>query len=184
MARIRGRDTAPELVLRRTLWRAGHRYRVQFRTPAGRADIAFPGRKVVVFLDGCFWHGCPDHYVPPRSSRPFWAGKLRENVERDRRHTAVLEASGWQVLRFWEHEVGEDPERVARQIVRALEGQWGAPGDQPRVVQVDFVDSDGSLERQHLVALRAGKELGCVVRERSTTKWKGASRPEPTSPSR
>lgn len=175
MARIRGRDTAPEVALRRILWREGHRYRVNYRTVGGRADIAFPGRKLAIFLDGCFWHGCPDHYVPPRSSRPFWAGKLRQNVRRDRRQTLLLEGEGWRVLRFWEHEVGQDPARVAGVIERVLAGTRIRQGAQPRVIQVDFVSDNGSLERQHLEPLREERSLGLVVRERSTTKWQMAS---------
>lgn len=172
MSRIRGRDTGPELLLRRMLWRAGYRYRIHYRTVAGRADIVFPGRMLAIFLDGCFWHGCPDHYVPPRSSRPFWAGKLRQNVVRDRRQTTLLEGSGWRVLRVWEHEVGEDPARVARVIAQALTGRWRSQGVQPRVIQVDFVREDGSLEQQHLEPLREERSLGVVVRERSTKKWR------------
>lgn len=85
MSRIRGRDTKPEVSLRRLLWSRGCRYRVHFKTPAGRADLAFVGKKVAIFVDGCFWHGCPEHSVAPRSSRPFWEGKLRANVHRDQR---------------------------------------------------------------------------------------------------
>jgi DNA mismatch endonuclease (patch repair protein) len=175
MARIRGRDTAPEVALRRILWHEGHRYRVHYRTIGGRADVVFPGHRLAIFLDGCFWHGCPDHYVPPRSSRPFWSGKLRQNVRRDRRQTLLLEAEGWQVLRFWEHEVGEDPARVASVIERVLAGTRTMQGAQPRVIQVDFVSDNGSLERQHLEALREERSLGLVVRERSTAKWQMAN---------
>ena len=74
-------------------------------TPAGRPDIVFPGARVAVFIDGCFWHGCPDHYVRPRSSEEFWSKKLAENCRRDSVQTKRLEDIGWRVCRVWEHEV-------------------------------------------------------------------------------
>src|SRR5436305_4641398 len=97
MARIRGKNTSPEMLLRRALWAAGLRYRVHYRTPAGRADIALVKVQLAIYIDGCFWHGCPDHYVRPRSQADFWAAKLAQNVERDRRQTLQLETSGWKV---------------------------------------------------------------------------------------
>lgn len=90
MARIRGKDTAPELVIRRGLWKAGIRYRLQTKTPGGKADFVVPARKLALFVDGCFWHGCPEHYVRPRTSNPFLDSKLRENVDRDRRQSEQL----------------------------------------------------------------------------------------------
>ena len=104
MSRIRGSDTTPELLLRQRLWSDGLRYRLKYKVPAGRPDLVFPGARVVVFMDGCFWHGCPDHYVRPSSRSTFWAQKLAENVERDQRQTRELEAAGWRVIRIWEHE--------------------------------------------------------------------------------
>ena len=171
MSRIRGRDTKPEVSLRRLLWRRGCRCRVHFKTPAGRADLAFVGKKVAIFVDGCFWHGCPEHYVAPRTSRPFWERKLRTNVERDQRQTQVLGEAGWKVLRFWEHEVVEDPDAIAACIERCLGGCEEKPGPRPRVVAVEFLDDAGKMERRHLQSLYPAEELGAVVRERSTRKW-------------
>jgi DNA mismatch endonuclease (patch repair protein) len=173
MSRIRGADTAPELLLRRMLWQEGLRYRLHWRTPAGRADLAFPGRKIAIFVDGCFWHGCPQHYVPPRSSRPFWARKLRGNVERDQRQTVLLEDQGWSVLRFWEHEVEADPALVAKEIRAALAVPGSRQPDKPRVIAVEFLTKDGRKERQHLVALHGTGQVGTVDRPRTTTKWRG-----------
>lgn len=170
MARIRGRDTSPELVLRRHLWRIGLRYRLHAPIGRSRPDFVFPGPRVAVFLDGCFWHGCPDHYVAPRSSRSFWAGKLRQNVERDRRGTAALEAAGWRVLRVWEHEVGEDASGVARRVAQFVRRGDGECPTQPRVVEVEFLDSRGALERRHLLPLRGDETLVSEVRERRTDK--------------
>jgi DNA mismatch endonuclease (patch repair protein) len=171
MARIRGTDTWPERLLRQLLWAGGQRYRLHFKTPAGRADLAFVAKRLAVFVDGCFWHGCPQHYVPPRSSRQFWAGKLRGNVERDQRQTQQLHEAGWRVLRFWEHEVAEDCIRVVDAVVRALAGQRTRGRLQARVVAVEFLDEVGRLELRHLQSLSPVRDLGSVVRERSTRKW-------------
>src|SRR6267143_5444760 len=128
MARIRGRDTAPEVRLRQALWRAGLRFRLKRSGLAIRPDLVFgsvPG--IAVFIDGCFWHGCPDHYAPPRSAIEFWSKKLAGNVDRDRRQTLALEAEGWRVLRFWECEVIETLERCVRRVQQALQGSRVAP---------------------------------------------------------
>lgn len=114
------RDTAPELRYRRELYSRGFRYRVDHRIAPlrRRADIAFPGRKVVVFIDGCFWHGCPEHGTIPKSNREWWIEKLRGNAQRDRETDALLSADGWRVVRIWEHEpVAEG----LRRILEALE---------------------------------------------------------------
>lgn len=116
----RGRDTGPELAVRRALHRMGLRYRVDHPLPFDRrrrADIAFTRARVAVFIDGCFWHGCPDHGTTPRTNTRFWSQKIARNRERDLDTTERLEAEGWVALRFWEH---EDPRTVARAIVRVV----------------------------------------------------------------
>lgn len=103
----RGRDTGPELAVRRALHRMGLRYRVDHPLPFDRrrrADIAFTRARVAVFIDGCFWHGCPDHGTTPRTNTQFWSEKIARNRRRDHDTTVRLEAEGWVVLRFWEHE--------------------------------------------------------------------------------
>ncbi|MGW9159164.1 very short patch repair endonuclease [Microbacterium sp. NPDC055665] len=102
----RRRDTQPELAVRRLLHSQGHRYRVDFPPLGGRrrADVVFTRLRIAVFVDGCFWHSCPMHSVPPKRNRDYWEPKLRRNVERDRETDVLLRAAGWQVLRFWEHE--------------------------------------------------------------------------------
>lgn len=136
MSRIRGRNTGPELALRKALWAAGMRYRLHVRTPHGRPDIVFPGRTVAVFIDGCFWHGCPLHYVRPRSREAFWATKLHQNIQRDRRQTAGLESAGWRVVRVWEHEVADDIGAAVLLIRSALHDVFWSPGSSPRVSEV------------------------------------------------
>lgn len=107
MSRIRARDTKPELAVRRLLHARGLRYRVDYRVVAPgrsvRADIAFPRLKVAVFIDGCFWHRCPEHGVRPQGNFSYWEGKLDRNVERDREVATALAADGWRVVRIWEH---------------------------------------------------------------------------------
>src|SRR5882762_7020642 len=124
MAQIKGRDTLPEMRLRRALWRAGLRFRLRYPGMRIRKDLVLScdAFRLAVFLDGCFWHGCPDHYVPPRSAIELWSQKLAGNVERDRRQTLVLEAAGWRVLRFWECEVIESRDRCVARVRRALQG--------------------------------------------------------------
>ena len=104
MSRVGQRDTGPELELRRLLWDSGMRYRVNLRVEGIRVDIAFPRRRLAVFVDGCFWHCCPVHGSAPKNNAGYWTNKLRENRDRDRRQTRVLEDAGWTVVRLWEHE--------------------------------------------------------------------------------
>lgn len=103
----RRRDTGPELALRSALHRSGLRFRVDFPLRAGqvrvRPDIVFRRQRMAVFVDGCFWHGCPDHYVAPNANDSFWAGKLVSNRDRDRLVNHSLKEEGWTVVRIWEH---------------------------------------------------------------------------------
>jgi len=107
MSRVRRRDTAPELELRSELHRRGLRYRVDRRPLKGipsRADLVFGPAKVAVYVDGCFWHSCPEHGTMPRSNEAFWQDKLGRNQERDAAVNEALAAEGWTVVRIWEHE--------------------------------------------------------------------------------
>lgn len=102
-------DTKPEVALRKALHGLGYRYRKDLRLdlPGGvrvRPDIVFTARKVAVFVDGCFWHVCPEHGRQPTTNEWYWTPKLRRNMERDRAADAALTASGWRVIRLWEHE--------------------------------------------------------------------------------
>lgn len=116
----RGRDTGPELAVRRLLHAQGLRYRVDYRIPdlqRRRIDIAFVKRRIAVFIDGCFWHGCREHYVPPKSNPDYWAEKIRRNMARDLDTNHQLAERGWTVMRFWEHERSEV---IASSITLAL----------------------------------------------------------------
>ncbi|MCE9635630.1 MAG: very short patch repair endonuclease [Planctomycetes bacterium] len=115
MRRVRREDTAPEVALRRALHRAGVRFRLHAAGLPGRPDIVLVKARVAVFVDGCFWHGCPEHFVQPKTNSTFWLEKVQTNQERDRRVDGVLRAAGWSVVRVWEH---EDPELVAVPLTR------------------------------------------------------------------
>lgn len=124
----RSRDTKPELEVRRALHSLGLRYRVAIAPVPGirrRADVVFRRARVAVFIDGCFWHGCPDH---GRSSfnhnTDYWLAKISSNVERDADTTQRLQEAGWQVLRFWEH---EDTAEVAERIRTVIHKAPNAP---------------------------------------------------------
>ena len=117
MAAIHSTNTIPEVTLRKALWRRGLRFRAQYGKK--KIDIAFPARKVAVFVDGCFWHGCPVHSHKVGTNEAYWQTKLEKNSERDKIKTAQLKAEGWVVLRFWEHEL-IDVDAVADQIQENL----------------------------------------------------------------
>ena len=171
MARIRAKHTRPELRLRSALWSAGLRYRLHARTPVGRPDVVFPRRRVAVFVDGCFWHGCPDHYCPPRSRLEFWSDKLRSNVERDRRQTAELERQGWLVVRMWECQVNQRLEDVVGFVEHAVKQGVTPPPPGWRVVQVDYADPESpQLESRRLETLAAEPAVKYDARPRSTKK--------------
>ncbi len=116
------RDTAPELALRRELHRRGLRYRVEVRLlelPRRLMDIVFTKAKLVVLVDGCFWHGCPQHATSARANADYWAVKLEANRDRDRDTDRCLTETGWTVLRVWEHEQPADAaDRVEAHLPR------------------------------------------------------------------
>ncbi|GAA3462116.1 very short patch repair endonuclease [Saccharothrix longispora] len=116
----RGRDTSPELRLRAALHARGLRYRVSTRPlPELRrtADIVFPKERLAVFVDGCFWHGCPEHHRPAKKNSGFWSTKIVDNKRRDAETNQALIEQGWTVIRCWEH---EDVDTVMDQIVSSL----------------------------------------------------------------
>ena len=116
MARVRNRNTAAEMAIRRELHRRGLRYRVGLLvhdSPRIRPDIVFTRARVSVFVDGCFWHSCPEHATYPRSNASAWRSKLEKNVRRDRAADVALGEAGWTVIRIWEH---EDPVAAASRI--------------------------------------------------------------------
>lgn len=125
MARTRRRDTKPELALRRKLFARGLRYRVDapiLGSVRRRPDIVFPRARVAVFVDGCFWHGCPDHATWPKANEAFWREKITTNKLRDRDTDQRLSDSGWLVVRVWEHEDADGAADRLEKIVRERRG--------------------------------------------------------------
>ncbi|MCM1970854.1 very short patch repair endonuclease [Streptomyces sp. G1] len=121
MSKQSSRDTVPEVAVRRLLHAAGLRYRVNVPVPGmprRTIDVVFPKARIAVFMDGCFWHGCPEHATQPRSNAEWWRQKLDRNMARDVETTKWLVEAGWEVLRFWEHEA---PAEVAVRIAAAVE---------------------------------------------------------------
>ncbi|WP_227466580.1 very short patch repair endonuclease [Nocardioides dongkuii] len=107
----RGRDTQPEMAVRRAAHAAGLRFRVDYRPIPNlnrRADLVFTRAKVAVFVDGCFWHGCPTHHTVAKANAGFWAQKVTRNRERDAETSRLLRDVGWTVIRAWEHEPTDD----------------------------------------------------------------------------
>src|SRR6185436_7051221 len=118
----KSRDTKPELALRSAVHARGLRYRVSTKPLAGvrrTADLVFPRAKVAVFLDGCFWHGCPEHHTVASANAKFWADKVETNQKRDRDTDGRLAEAGWVSIRIWEHEDATDAARRVEEIVRA-----------------------------------------------------------------
>jgi DNA mismatch endonuclease, patch repair protein len=117
----RERDTGIEREIRSRLHARGLRFRVHRRLLAGsrrEVDVVFPGARVAVFVDGCFWHGCPEHGVSPKTNTSYWEPKLRRNAERDRRDSSMLRDAGWTVLRIWEHVPAEEAVRRIAALAR------------------------------------------------------------------
>jgi DNA mismatch endonuclease (patch repair protein) len=120
MKGTKSKDTAPELALRRAVWALGMRYRVHGRPLPGlrrTADLLFAAARVAVFSDGCFWHGCPEHHVPSKSSARWWADKIAGNRARDADTDRRLADAGWTSVRVWEH---EDPHAAALRVSEAV----------------------------------------------------------------
>jgi DNA mismatch endonuclease (patch repair protein) len=120
MALVRGKDTKLELRFRRALWAAGARgWRCHVRTVFGKPDVAWPGRKIAVFIDSAWWHGHPSRWTPGRLT-PKWDKKIARNKERDAEVTARLTQEGWRVLRFWDFEIERDVEACVASVIVAL----------------------------------------------------------------
>ncbi|MFE1134628.1 very short patch repair endonuclease [Streptomyces mutabilis] len=120
MSANKGRDTKPEKRLRSALHRQGLRYRVGVRPLPGlrrTADVVFTKARVAVFVDGCYWHGCPEHHRPAKKGAQFWREKIAGNRARDAETNEALNSEGWFVIRVWEH---EDPERAALEVARVV----------------------------------------------------------------
>ncbi|MFO0599821.1 MAG: very short patch repair endonuclease [Myxococcaceae bacterium] len=170
MARIRGANTEPEVLLQRAL-KSGT---TGVRLGRIRPDLVFARRRVALFVDGCFWHGCPHHYVRPKGNADFWSKKLTENTSRDSRQTKTLMDDGWKVIRFWEHEVRTDLDAVVSRVRRALATSRSA-AERWRVVLVQDATDGRELrterklvrfdEWRQTISKRTTAKEGAVVRQ-------------------
>lgn len=128
MSRIRGKDTKPELIVRAHLRAAGLTgYRLHFKKAPGRPDIAFVGKRLAVFVHGCFWHQCP-HCQPrsPKRNQWYWLPKLARNKERDAEKERALRDQGWRVVTLWECRIKRDPVAQTARVIRAHDGRRAA----------------------------------------------------------
>ncbi len=135
-------DTKPEIVFRSILHRSGLRFRkdryIKFDRRGVKVDVVFPTEKVAVFIDGCFWHRCPEHATTPTRNHEYWSTKFQRNMDRDRSNDKDLQERGWQVIRIWEHEV-KNPELAEHAVtrvksaVRTLSGTIPVSSPQPEM---------------------------------------------------
>jgi DNA mismatch endonuclease (patch repair protein) len=135
LSRQRTENTLPERRLRRALIALDQTYSTNTPILGARPDIVFAAAKVAVFVDGCFWHGCPTHFQVPQTNPLFWDMKIRRNRARDVRLKAKLEAAGWVVLRFWEHAITHSAAEVARLVVEAVRERGSSTDPVPHKAQ-------------------------------------------------
>lgn len=116
MSRIRAKNTGPEVKLRKMLSAEGIRgYRIHYKLP-GKPDIVFTKKKIVIFIDGCFWHKCPVCFKVPETRKDFWMKKIQSNIDRDKKVNEQLKDGGWTILRFWEHDIRKKPDAIVQKI--------------------------------------------------------------------
>ena len=122
MSKIRGKDTRPEILLRRAIFRSGCRYSLKhrFKELNFRPDLVLVSRKTCIFIDGCFWHGCPKCYKEPKSNKKYWIPKIKRNKERDRQQNKFLKKEGWKVIRVWEHQICKNFEKTKNIIIKKI----------------------------------------------------------------
>ncbi|MFP3558204.1 DNA mismatch endonuclease Vsr [Paraburkholderia sp. SIMBA_049] len=120
MSSVKNKNTDIEVAFRKALWSAGLRFRLHVKLP-GKPDIAFVRDKVAIFVDGCYWHGCPEHGQVPQTNEQFWRDKISKNIARDNDVTSILTAAGWYVLRFWQHEIKRDPVTCVQRVQASLQ---------------------------------------------------------------
>jgi DNA mismatch endonuclease, patch repair protein len=120
MSHIRGKNTVPEIKLRKLLYASGIRgYRIHYNLP-GKPDIVFTKKKIAIFIDGCFWHKCPVDFQEPETRKEFWMKKIQTNIDRDKKVNEQLKNDGWTVIRIWEHEIRKEPEKAVKKIIALL----------------------------------------------------------------
>jgi len=120
MSCIRAKNTGPEVKLRKLLYAEGVRgYRIHYKLP-GKPDIVFTKKRIAIFIDGCFWHKCPDCFQEPETRKEFWMKKIQSNIDRDKRVNEQLKNDAWTIVRIWEHEIRKDPDNTVKKILLLL----------------------------------------------------------------
>ena len=120
MSCIKSKNTKPELKIRKLVWAEGKRYRIHDRSVFGTPDITNKSKRVAIFIDGCFWHGCPKCYTEQKTNTEFWRNKISRNQERRKKVKTQLKRDNWKVLQFWEHQVNINSEKVSKKIADFL----------------------------------------------------------------
>lgn len=160
MVANRGRDTKPELIVRHALREAGlPGYRLQWKAAPGRPDIAYPGRHIAIYVDGCFWHRCPYCDLPlPKSNVDYWRDKFRRNIERDRRNAQQAHDQGWEVIRIWECQLkGDKRDQTLAALVERVR-HAGAKNNSKRAVTYIYEQTEPSAEVQAPMKAAQGVE--------------------------
>ncbi|MBU4300684.1 MAG: very short patch repair endonuclease [Nanoarchaeota archaeon] len=119
MAKIKSKNTRVEMTFRKQLRTNEIRYRLNYALE-GKPDIVIPSKKLAIFIDGCFWHGCAKHFRMPKSNKAYWRSKIERNMARDKAVKKTLKSKGWKVMRIWEHEIKNSSERAAKRVKRVL----------------------------------------------------------------
>lgn len=122
MRRMPEYSTGPEMLVRQAIFKSGFRYRVKYPVPGvprRTMDIAFPGRRIAIFIDGCFWHGCSEHRSIPKNNYEWWKAKIDQNRKRDRDTDERLVSAGWSVLRYWEHDPVEKIVQELQDLIKS-----------------------------------------------------------------
>lgn len=120
MSRVKSKDSAIEIILRKGLWKSGFRYRKNSSQYLGKPDIILKKYKAVIFIDSCFWHGCPKHLRMPSSNQKYWETKIARNQERDKEINSYYGKNNWRIIRVWEHDILKNPDRCVNKIGETL----------------------------------------------------------------
>lgn len=120
MAQVKSKNTNPELVFRKILYKNGIRYRLHYKID-GKPDIVIVSKKIAIFIDGCFWHKCPKCYRQPNSNLDYWLPKIQRNVMRDKAVNNNLKSKGWRVIRIWEHQIKKAPNKALDKVLSGLQ---------------------------------------------------------------
>ena len=169
-------DTKPEVLLRSMLHRAGLRFRKDWLIPLSprgvRADVVFPRQRVAVFMDGCYWHRCPEHGTMPQTNHDYWRAKFQMNIARDLRVNVSLADEGWQVIRIWEHEVLDDDlaEHAVSRVVSAVRGV-----NNPEGLSESESAIEGAIMPDPEASFESGSSMADVTMPKRVSRSEGSS---------